>query len=798
MAPRWRKVGRDMWGNKTRTLLVVISIAVGVFAVGLIASTAIILSGQLTSSYLAVNPAHAIFAASAFDDDLVTTIERMPEVAAADGRSSFFLRVQTSTGEWRDFTMYAIPDYEDQHINIVKPETGAWPPPLEEVVIERNSLPLLEGLRVGDTLRMEMPDGELRDVRIAGQAHDINLPPARFVNRTYGYVTFDSLEKWGLPRDYAQLSILVADRPFDIEHIKDVASLVEDKIKKGGLQVFFSYVPTPGKHPADEVLPAVFLLLGVLGALSLFLSSFLVINTISAILSQQTPQIGIMKTIGARSSQVMAMYIGQVMVFGLLALVIAVPLSAVGAYAFAGFLANLINFDIVNEGIPTQVLLIQIAAALLVPLLAALYPILNGAHITVREAISHYGLGQGRFGRSNFDTLMVRMQTRLPFISRPLLLSLRNTFRRRGRLALTMITLTLGGAIFVSVFSVRLSIANTLDDAANYFNFDVYVGFDRAYRSEQLQLEAFQLPGVAAVEAWGDGSARRQRPDGSESDRIELQAPPADTTMIEPNLLQGRWLLPEDENAVVINSSVLDDEKDIGVGDEMVLRINERDTTFQVVGIAQSYLIPSTAWINYPYFARLTGQAGRAGFVRISIDPDDPDSQKRTAEALEKHFEAAGYQVNLIGTIATDLEAVHFQFSILVLLLLVMAILMAIVGGLGLMGTMSINVLERTREIGVLRAIGASTPAVMQIVVVEGVLIGLISWLQGVILAYPISKLLADQVGLAFVDAPLSYGYSLTGALVWLIVATVLAAVSSYLPARTASRLTVREVLAYE
>jgi putative ABC transport system permease protein len=124
--------------------------------------------------------------------------------------------------------------------------------------------------------------------------------------------------------------------------------------------------------------------------------------------------------------------------------------------------------------------------------------------------------------------------------------------------------------------------------------------------------------------------------------------------------------------------------------------------------------------------------------------------------------------------------------------------LVAAVGSLGLMGTMSINVLERTREIGVMRAIGASDGLVLKIFMVEGIFIGGLSWLMGTAAALPISKLLSNAVGLAFIDTPLSFTFSTTGALIWLGIALILAAVASFLPAWNASRLTVREVLAYE
>jgi len=127
-----------------------------------------------------------------------------------------------------------------------------------------------------------------------------------------------------------------------------------------------------------------------------------------------------------------------------------------------------------------------------------------------------------------------------------------------------------------------------------------------------------------------------------------------------------------------------------------------------------------------------------------------------------------------------------------------MALLLAVVGGLGLLGTMGINVLERTCEIGVLRAIGAPNKGVSQVFIREGIAIGILSWAIGSLLAFPLGKALSDGVGIPILGVPLNYSYSTTGVAVWLMLVIILSALASMLPARNASRLTVREVLAYE
>ena len=795
--PRWRKVLRDLWGNKTRTVLVVLSIAVGVFAVGMIVSTQIMLSNDLSASYAVTNPASAELYPAAFDEELVQVVRRMEGVREAEGRRSVSVRLKVGPDEWRTLRLDAIHDYDDMRIHKLAPVSGAWPPPRRELLIERASLSMTNA-DVGDTIVIETPDGKQRQMRIVGLAHDMNKEPASFSGRAYGYVTFDTLEWLGFPRDFDELYIRVTENETDKEHIQAVADQVQDKIEKSGRTVYWIWIPEPGEHPANESVEPMMIILGVLGTLSLFLSGFLVINTISALMAQQIRQIGIMKAVGARVIQIVQLYVGMVLIFSLLSLVVAVPLGGLAAYAFTSYLAGLINFDLAGFRIPPQALAFEVAVGLIVPLLAALYPIFSGARITVREALSTYGLGKGRFGRSLIDQLIEEVTSAIRALSRPMRLSLRNTFRRKGRLALTLSTLTLGGAIFIAVLSVHASLLTTFDDALTYWNYDIEVYFAHSHRIPKIEREAMSVPGVVEAESWSDNTARRVRPDGHEGPNIYVLAPPADTNLIQPEILEGRWLRPDDENAIVVNTYVLKEEPDIKVGDEIVLKIEAREITWRVVGIVKGVMTGPIAYANQPYFARVIRFVGRSGGVQIVGERHDSAFQSELAKKVKEHFDSRGLRVSSTETIASIRENVEYQFNIIVVFLTIMAILIAIVGGLGLMGTMSINVIERTREIGVMRAVGASDGSVLKVFMVEGLFIGVLSWLIGAILALPIGKLLSDAVGIAFTDFPLNYTFSTNGALLWLAVVLVLAALASFLPARSASRLTVREVLAYE
>ncbi len=538
LSPRWLKVLRDLWSNKTRTILVLLSIGVGVSAIGMVMGAQNIIDRNLPEAYAAVNPASGtIFTFNTFDDKMVASVESMPEVAQAEARRSVNVRFHPpGTTEWRNLQLIAIPDYKDIAINKLKPQEGEYPPPEHEMLIERASFAAslgLGGVAIGDTLEIEAPSGKKRDLRIAGSVHDMAQAPAFIVGAGYGYIDFETLAWLDEPRDYNQLVFVVAENKQDIDHVTEVGKLIEKRMESGGVNVVFTLIFQPGEHPAQNFLDAFSLILGGIGVLALGLSGFLIVNTLSAILTQHVRQIGIMKSMGARIGQISAMYLVMSLLFGILALVLAIPLGALGAVGLASIFSGLLNFDIEGLRPNLQVVIIQSIIALAAPVLAALWPVSRGVRVTVREAISDIGLGKGQFGHSLLDRILVRLRRIVP-MGRPMQISIRNTFRRKARLATTLFTLSLASVIVISIFSIRASLQQTLDDALNFFDYDVQIVFTRAYRTERIVNEIIDVSAVDTVETWGFGSARRIRPDDSESEAIPLYAPRPDSTIVNP------------------------------------------------------------------------------------------------------------------------------------------------------------------------------------------------------------------------------------------------------------------------
>jgi putative ABC transport system permease protein len=790
---RWRKVLRDLGVARTRTVLVVLSIAVGVFAVGTIAGSDALLRNGLREAYLASRPASATISTSTFGSDLVEAVRGMPGIADAEARRVVTVRLRTGPESYRELLLTAITDFEDQRLDFVTPEPGAtWPPARGDLLLERSSLTLADVPTSGE-VEVQTVDGAIHRLRVAGLTHEVGAAPAFYIGRLGGHITFDTLADLGYGSGYDELRVLVEDPTLDRQGVRAVAETVRERLERAGVSVLFVFVPPPGEHPANDLLAGVFLVLGFLGLLALAASGFLVVNTVNAIIAQQTRQIGMMKAVGARNRQVAGLYVAMVLAYAVLSLGVALPLGALGAYGLTIFTANLVNFDVTTFFAPPGVLGLEIAVGLLAPLLAAAVPVWRGVRVTVREAVSSTGIADS-FGHGRLDRAIGRVRG----LPRPTLLSLRNTFRRKSRLLLTLSALTLGAAVFMAVFSVRASLYRTLDDALAYFDYDVQVELAGSARASLLETEAARVPGVTAAEAWRFASTQRIRGDGSESRSFVTFGLPPATTMVRPRLQEGRWLLPADGNALVATANVREDEPDLRIGDALTLRVNGRDATWTLVGIVESPTQRPFLYTNAGPLERAARDVGRATVVLLRTEPRDPATADRVGTAAADHLETVGVRVAATSTIAEVRTTQERLFDVLVIFLSTMALLLGVVGGLGLTGTMSINVVERAREIGVIRAVGASDGAVLRLFLAEGVLIGLISWAIGALASIPISRTLSDALGMVFLSRPLSYAFSGEGVVIWLAIVLALAAGASLVPAWRASRLAVREVLAYE
>jgi putative ABC transport system permease protein len=449
----------------------------------------------------------------------------------------------------------------------------------------------------------------------------------------------------------------------------------------------------------------------------------------------------------------------------------------------------MMDFDVASFGLPPRTLVLQTLSALLVPMLAALFPILGGARTTVRQAIDRTGLSAG-------NTLVSRLLARVHGLPPLLNLALRNVFRKWARMLLTLAALALGGAIFIAVLGIRQSLLDAIDMIQRVKNYDVEIHFSQMYPIAHIEREARRVPGVVAVESWGGADANCVFGDEHVSRSLTLIGVPPETDMTQPSILEGRWLQPGEQNTVFIDADMADMIGATHMGDEVVLRIGGDEQPWRLVGVAGRMFSPH-AFIDRADFERLMGMTGYANRLVIRTESHEPSFQALVEKRLKDHFERADMLVTYSWTSGPGNQAIATQLDMVIVILLAMAILVAIVGGLGLASTMGLNVLERTREIGILRSLGAKSGVVRRMVILEGVATSLVSFVLAIPLSVPISLALGQAVGQELLMQPLEYAFSGIATLLWLGIVLIIAILASLLPANSAANLTIRETLAY-
>jgi putative ABC transport system permease protein len=797
MSSRWKKVWADLWENKSRAFLAMLTIAVGVLAVGFTNNMKLYMAESMDSDYLSANPSEALVYAFPLDEDSVKIAREVPGVDAVEGRSLIVANIIHKGKDKIRIQLTGVENPCELTVNMLKPvmNESSLPPLGEKEVLFDSSAAAL-GYQPGDMITVELDNGKHRQLRLAGYVHDPTSYPYNLLKAVYAYVKPDTLEWLGGARDYNALAISVAENPTDADHVTGVAQAVADRMERAGALSSYVFVYQPGHHFAYATAQAMFLVMGVLGWLTVLLSGTLIVNTITALMSQQTRQIGIMKAVGGGALQIFVMYGVLILVFGLGALLIGVPLANKAAQSIGDGMAAYLNFfPATYRGYPATFVQ-QVIVALIIPFLAALMPLYNSVHVTVREAFSDYGIG------GNAKPKVKSIRKSALFMPRPMRLSLRNAFRRKARLALTLFTLVLAGAIFIGVYNLWASFDKVINDIQGYFLADINVSFSRGYRFDRVSSIALSVPGVSSVEGWLEyfGTLVSENKDLTGTE-IYFVAPPSTSTLIRPIISGGRWLQPGDENAIVVGNQLQTIFPDLKLGDWLTIELDGKETRWKIVGF-YSLTVNSAStpliYTNYEYISHLLGRPGMVYSLRVITSGHDASTQNKVNDQLQAVFESHGVRVSSTELSADFIRDQTSQTDIFVYFLLVMAGMIAVVGGLGLMGTMGINVLERTREIGVMRAVGASNWDIQSIVIVEGIVIGLISWLISIVLAIPITNVLCFGVGLAVIGAPMPAVYGLTGIIAWLIFMLILATIASALPARRASHLTVRDTLVYE
>ncbi len=755
------KIWKDLWTSKSRTLQVVLIIGMGAFALGMIITTRNLMITGMEELWHDSSPAMiGLWVSPPINDDTLSALTRIDGLEKVEGYATSSVEWRLDDGdEWQSAGVIVRQDYQDQQFTRVELLSGEWPG--KNTVVAGQGADTVYGAMVGEEVTFKV-NGRERTYTISGSMYDPIAKPPGYGGNAQFFVTQDTFETLF---DYTGYNrILAAADHYEESYVISLANEIHDKLERQGVESGGAMPPQgtrtvdPNKHFFQDIMDGIFFVLGVMAVLALFLGLFLVYNTINAIISQQVEQIGVMKAIGASSGQILSIYLLYVLAFGVLALLFAVPLGMLAGWQLNVFLMGSFNAQADGFQVSGTAVIVQIIIAVVTPLLVAAVPVINGARITVREAINTYGL-------STSMTYLDRLLAKLKRVSRLLLLTVSNTFRNKWRVILTQITLVLSGLIFMMVMSVGDSTNYTFNDLLfSILNSNINLALEDSERISVVESLTMQHPDVQAAEMWGfgSGSAHLQSvPETDDDPDMLVFGVPPETKLYGYQMRAGRWLTADDTHAVVLNQE-LADELGVGLGDWITFdQGTEGESDWQVVGLLFDPLITGSAHVPRTTLLREQNSVGRTNSIWVQLKLGTPAAEETAVRELRQLYEDNGINVQPGGILAgqdTSSEIVgvfNTQFRAITTLLAVMAVVIGVVGSISLSGVLSLSVIERQREIGVMRAVGASSWDIARLFIGEGLILGLLSWLIALPFSLPagqvITTALSDALGMEIV-----------------------------------------------
>lgn len=798
----WTKIVADLRVHPTRTLLAINSIAIGIFVVGTLLGMMDLELGNMDAAHRQSMPSHiSLMLQRDVDLQSVESIKALEGVAAVDTLTQLTVRYKTATeSKWQMGTVVFRNDYTQQLYDQWTLREGAWPSE-SGLGIERLSAKFAQ-LKIGDAVELETPNGR-RAFSLNGVIRHPFVKPPVFGGQVHFFIDSALAPDFGIPAHSFRQMLVQVTSPYSEEKARTVAANIRNQLVGMGINVNATLLQSPDRHWGRSYLAGINLILNVMAWGSLALSSVLILNTVAAVITQQTNQIGMLKSVGARRMTIALIYLSEVQILALLALCLAIPASLGAAFWSSRWFLDLFNVELLGFAYSARALWCMLIGGFSVPFLAGLWPIWRGASISVREALGSYGIGAD-FSSNRFAVWLEHKLFR--GLSPQYAIALGNLVRRKARLFWTQIVLIIAGVLFMLIMSMIASVNLTLDHELARSHYAVRLGFNVDQPSAKISAIAKASPLTTAVELWNRvpaeitqvGQVIRQV--GGLG--VQLLAVPVTGKLYKPLIVEGRWFESADsaQPALVLNAETAA-LNGIRVGDELQVKVAKAMRTWRVIGLYRWFAGAGYAvepvYVPLDTVQGLTRNFTNSTLALLAAPVDTLLAEKNYADDLKQQFQAQNMVLDYYTTTST-LEQRQFaqnQFRSFTSMLLGLAGLIATVGGIGLAGTLAMGVLQRTREIGVLRAIGADSKRIFSLFMLEGFLHGLLAWVISIPLAYLLTKPLAEKLGQITLGLQLDVVFSLSAIGWWLALMLMLVALAAYGPARYATRIAVRESL---
>lgn len=789
LSASWHKSVRDLTGRRARAAFAVATLALAVASISFLAIPTLIdramqdevRDGRLADVTLALRPVE-------LSDDQLAAIASLPNVAGVEATSSIDVRVLI--GERRaPALVIGVRDFPAQAVDVVRVESGTLPGRSELVAdVQDANVGVYDG-EAGDELTVLSGTGEDTTLPLTGRAR--SLPGGEHVQDTNVivlYATAATVADLSGDTGVDRLAVRLDD-PGPAASEATVEAVRAELAAVPGFNGLANLpeVRAPGDWPGKADTEAFGRFLSALTVLALLSAVVLISSTMSTLVAEQTREIGTMRAIGARRRQVAAVYLRTTLLLGGIAALVGAALGVLLAGLLAGYFGSMFWAIDVGFGVDPAVLAVSLAVGLLAPALAALPAIRRGLRVDLRDALEASGSTLGAEGPVD------RALRRAGFLPRTMQIGLRNVGRRKRRSLATalIVALAVGNLLAVLGVAAAATEASRRSWSSHLEDFQVSTSGRDLFDAEAEQTIR-TTPGVAEAEPVLKNAVVLNGEDafvwGVEQDPL-----------LDRRVADGRWFTAaeeEDEDQVAVVERNIAQLLGIEVDDVVTIQSAAGGADFRVVGLATNQQEDGTVvYVPLTTARSLIDQPTGANAYWVRADSSEPAVVDRTTTLVEDRLAALGYEVDTEISYVAEQDEVAENRSLTTTIGLLGFVIVAM-SLVGLANAITTNVLERTREIGIVRCIGARARDVRRIFTTEGVAIAVVGWAIGIPLGYAFTRLLVWLIW-EVADVRIPVLFPPLNVLVALVGTVVLSLLVLHLPVRRAVRFRPGDALRY-
>lgn len=777
---------RDLTRDRHRAFLSMLAMVIGMSAFGIILFCYSIIVREIPQVYSGTNPVSASLQIDKTDKQLENILDKFQGLSEYQISGYYNLRVKVDN-KWKTLELFASDNYTNRKYNKPNILTGTANLNKGEALIERDAISIADA-DVGQSVEVMLNDTEIKSVELVGSVNDLSVHPATMHNVVYLYVNFETIKEWGLTPN--KIEYVVSGGKYNRENILRVSDQLISLLDSNGYTVSNLKVDnTPGESMHMQEYEGALFLLQVFSVISLIFGCMIMSNLINSILTRQIRQVGVIKAIGGTYRNILVSYLLSILGIVFMAISISIVLVVLISGKLSGFLLSIGNMIPKSVNVPWYIWIIFVGSIFLIPLFISIIPVAKGLRISIKKAISDYGIS---------NDISNKRKLKLTFLSGPVVLSIRNAFRKKSRLILNVFILTFAGAMFIAVLSNLLSVQNAIDKSVGMLNYDYEVTVNDQIQMNEITDLVESVEEIQEYEVWDTTIGEHIYGDGQTGNSYSIISLDNDSKMIEPIMLEGRWINANDEKQIVVTENFLKNENQYSLGDIIGFQVAGKAYEFEIVGILNDFNM-AKIYMNRDMFETITNNNSSLKSIKLATSVNGGRKQKALYSDIDKMFEENGIYIYISESIKNIKDTLEGHYSVTLQTFLIIIILVVAIAGFGLAATMNAQTSERKKEIGIMKAIGASKRQIIRIITAESIFISLLSCIGAVIFGVAISiisiPLFGDIINVPLVINGIPIGISF---LIWAVLAFIIGYLSSRKVAKHTSQMRTAQIFTLE